>query len=70
MSKKTRRQLRQETPAKSSTTVNQTQNRPSFTGRGAEFNPDYAPIIKDLRRIAILAGSFIIILVALSFFLR
>ncbi|MDX9992148.1 MAG: hypothetical protein RBS68_08875 [Anaerolineales bacterium] len=35
-----------------------------------EFNPDYGPVKKDLRRIGILAGSFFVILVALSFFLR
>jgi len=36
----------------------------------AEFNPDYTYVKKDLIRIAILAGSFIVILVVLSFFLR
>ena len=35
-----------------------------------EFNPDYAPVKKDLKRIGILASSFFVILVALSFFLR
>ncbi|TLN09788.1 hypothetical protein FDZ74_11450 [bacterium] len=35
-----------------------------------EFNPDYTPVIKDLKRIGILAGSFITLLVVLSFFLR
>jgi hypothetical protein len=43
---------------------------PETAGRNPEFNPDYSPVIKDLRRIGILAGSFIAILVALSFFLR
>lgn len=41
--------------------------RYSSTG---EFNPDYTPIIKDLKRIGILAGSFFAILIILSFFLR
>ena len=36
----------------------------------AEFNPDYSYVIKDLKRIGSLAGSFILILVILSFFLR
>lgn len=36
----------------------------------AEFNPDYSYIIKDLKRIAILAGSFLVILVALAFILN
>lgn len=35
-----------------------------------EFKPDYSYVIKDLRRIAMLAGSFIALLVVLSFFLR
>lgn len=35
-----------------------------------EFSPDYSPVIKDLKRIGILAGSFITLLVVLSFFLR
>ncbi len=35
-----------------------------------EFNPDYSYVKRDLKRIAILAASFIIILVVLSFFLR
>lgn len=43
-------------------------NRPA--GVSTEFNPDYSFVIKDLKRIGVLAGSFIVILVALSFFLR
>lgn len=35
-----------------------------------EFNPDYTHVKRDLRRIGVLAGSFLIILVALSFFLN
>ena len=34
------------------------------------FNPDYSYVAKDLRRIGILAGSFVLILAVLSFFLR
>lgn len=33
-----------------------------------EFNPDYSTTKRELRRIGILAGTFIAILVALSFF--
>ncbi len=36
----------------------------------AEFKPDYSETIKDLKRIGMLAGSFFIILIILSFFLR
>ncbi len=35
-----------------------------------DFDPDYTYVIKDLRRIGILAGTFLVILVVLSFFLR
>jgi hypothetical protein len=38
--------------------------------RSSEFNPDYSDTIKDLKRIGTLAGSFVMILVVLSFFLR
>ncbi|MEJ2552326.1 MAG: hypothetical protein P8Z42_09940 [Anaerolineales bacterium] len=34
------------------------------------FNPDYSYVIKDLKRIAVLAGFFICLLVFLSFYLR
>jgi hypothetical protein len=33
-----------------------------------EFNPDYTTVKRDMKRIAILAGSFITVLVVLSFF--
>lgn len=38
--------------------------------RATEFNPDYTHVKRDLRRIALLALSFVLILVVLSFFLR
>jgi hypothetical protein len=34
-----------------------------------EFNPDYSYVIKDLKRIGTLAGTFFVILIALSFIL-
>lgn len=34
-----------------------------------EFNPDYSHTINDLKHVGILAGSFLAILIALSFFL-
>jgi len=34
-----------------------------------DFHPDYSPVIKDLKRIGILAGTFILILIGLSFFI-
>jgi hypothetical protein len=42
----------------------------SATPTATEFNPDYTHIKSDLKRIGILAGSFILLLVALTFFLR
>lgn len=33
------------------------------------FNPDYTPIIRDLKRIGSLAGIFFAVLIALSFIL-
>jgi len=50
------------------TTVQRTSS--ASPARSTEFNPDYSYVIKDLRRIGILAGTFMAILVALSFFLR
>ena len=35
-----------------------------------EFNPDYSIVVNDLKRIGVMAGSFLVILVVLSFFLR
>jgi hypothetical protein len=37
-------------------------------GKPFEFNPDYSQVKRDLRRIATLAGSFLVILIVLSFF--
>jgi hypothetical protein len=39
-------------------------------GETAEFNPDYTDVRRDLKRIGILAGSIITVLVALSFFIK
>lgn len=46
--------------------VNSPRNRLSST----DFNPDYSFVKKDLKRIGILAGSFVGILIVLTFFLR
>ena len=43
----------------------------NITSRFAtDFNPDHSLILSDLKRIGILAGTFISILVILSFFLN
>lgn len=46
--------------------LNSPRNRLSST----DFNPDYSYVVKDLKRIGILAGSFIGVLIVLTFFLR
>ena len=38
--------------------------------RTVEFSPDYTDMKKDLKQIAILAASFFVVLVALSFILN
>jgi hypothetical protein len=67
MSKKRKRQIRTEAAP-------QRPVGPTFTGGARpmreDFNPDYTYVIKDLRRIGALAGSFLLILIVLSFFLR
>lgn len=35
-----------------------------------EFNPDYTHVKNDLRRIGIMAGTFFVILIGLSFFIK
>jgi len=48
--------------------VARTFNRRATTS--TEFNPDYTYVIKDLKRIGTLAGTFFVILIALSFIIR
>lgn len=68
MAKKIRRQLRRAAVESSA--------GESGTGRSAarsaerEFSPDYSYVIKDLKRIGLLAGSFFVVLVVLSLFLN
>ncbi len=71
MSKKVKRQVRKSTP--SSTAVAAAAPvldiSRGTTRSDRDFNPDYSYVKKDLTRIAILAGSFIIGLIVLSFIL-
>jgi hypothetical protein len=62
-----RAEARSETPVAATSSA-----RPAAATRSTyqEFNPDYTPVISDLKKIGILAGTFITILVVLSFFLR
>lgn len=65
MAKKTRKVAKniENTPI---SVVNNSRNRLSST----DFNPDYTDIVSDLKRIAVLAASFIGVLIVLTFFLR
>lgn len=70
MAKKYKRNVSQST--RTAEVFSQPSQAPATSGRRAqaEFNPDYTYIIKDLKRIGVLAGSFFIILIALSFILN
>ena len=76
MSKKTKRQVRKTQARKEAVSPTTSIPAPAATStraqstREAAFNPDYSYVGKDLRRIALLAGTFISILVILTFFLR
>jgi len=51
-----------ETPVRTTTAA-------SIRTSNGEFNPDYGYVVKDLKRIGVLAGSFFVILIALAIFL-
>lgn len=75
MSKKSKRstsQRRVVSPSPTSTqTMTSAAGKPAVVRSTAqEFNPDYSYVIADLKRIGILAASFITVLVVLSFILR
>jgi len=69
MSKKNKRQTRRSpSSVVSSTATPAVESTTRSSDR--DFNPDYSYVVKDLRRIGILAGTFFAILVALSFILK
>jgi hypothetical protein len=43
---------------------------PASPGMPVQFNPDYSHVKRDLKRIGALAGTFFILLIVLSFFIR
>lgn len=68
MPKKSKRQTRKTTVASpEEVVVETTSNVASNSSRS--FNPDYSYVIKDLKRIGILASIFFGILIVLSFIL-
>lgn len=71
MSKKRRRKRnrRPNLPVETPTTTRAKSASQSLPDKG-DFNPDYTYVLKDLKRIGFLAGTFIALLIVLSFFLR
>jgi hypothetical protein len=71
MSKKNKRQAQRAAPTAAASTDTSTPLSKVSTARGSDrdFNPDYSYVIKDLKRIGLLAGTFFAILIVLSFFL-
>lgn len=66
-------------PAPEMMDVKQVENAAAPAGRtfnrraattSMEFNPDYTYVIKDLKRIGTLAGTFFVILIVLSFIIK
>jgi hypothetical protein len=66
MAKKTKRLSRKEPNPVNEKRIDD----PLLINRPSGFNPDYSSVSRDLRRVGILAGSFIVGLVALSFLLH
>jgi len=65
MSKKSKRQSRK----RSTSGVEATQGAVARTNE-VDFSPDYSQTIKDLKRIGVLASTFFVVLIVLTFFLR
>lgn len=66
MARKTKRQVRRDAKPVTEKSISD----PLVINRPSGFNPDYHFVIRDIRRVGVLAGSFIIILVVLSIFLH
>jgi hypothetical protein len=58
MSKKSKRQVSRQVPRPLATVA----------AKPTEFNPDYSTTKRELRRIGILAGSFVLVLIVLAIF--
>jgi hypothetical protein len=61
------RSIRPQTSSKGQPSVGYRQRRLQSKD---DFQPDYTYVIEDLKRIGILAGSFVTLLIVLSLFLR
>ncbi len=62
MSKKSKKEYKQIIKSQESGVVQMT--------RTNDFNPDYTDVKRDLKRIGILASTFFVILIALTFILK
>jgi len=69
MAKKQKRQVSFTTPSESFTPPTG-KVAVSTVRPGSEFNPDYTYIKKDLRSLGFMVAGFLVVLIALSFFLR
>jgi hypothetical protein len=70
MPKKTKRQVRRAMPVIVPSVTTTIPSNGSRTAADREFSPDYTHVTNDLKRIGVLAGSFFVILVALSFIIK
>jgi hypothetical protein len=66
MSKKSKRPITREV----NSGIEKSISDPLIGNRPTGFNPDYHYVIKDIRRVGILAGSFLIVLVTLALILH
>lgn len=48
---------------------NAAQTEVEATYKSSDFNPDYSDVYKDLKRIGLLAGIFLAVMITLSFFI-
>jgi hypothetical protein len=66
MTKKSKRQISRDV----NPNIEKSISDPLIGNRPTGFNPDYHYVIKDIRRVGILAGSFLIVLVTLAIILH
>jgi hypothetical protein len=71
VSKKSRKKRLRAKPTKGQavTSSETASRRPRTINTKEDFQPDYTYVIEDLKRIGILAGGFVTLLIVLSFFL-
>jgi hypothetical protein len=70
MSKKTKKRQSRKKRSTSSSTQSAPPAGKAQVKVDTGFHPDYSETVKDLKRIGVLAGTFFVILIGLSFFLN